>query len=171
MKTVSEGRHAVSRKIVTSGDSLITMAASAGQNGNARGIDRGLRIPGRQNGVLPVTVRAHRSIGRALRNGFAMNGFVIYVFNFAVTSAAGCGNVPVVGPGTGIASGKDGVTGMTIRTGWRVLIARRQSAAVDAEPVSFHRMSEGNFIPGEKLRIGVASRASPWQILLRHGRA
>jgi hypothetical protein len=59
---------------------------------------------------------------------------------------------------------------MAIRTGRRGRIACRQSAAMNTEPKSFHRMGKGNPILGEKIRVRMAGSAGIWQILFGYRR-
>lgn len=59
---------------------------------------------------------------------------------------------------------------MAIRTGGGAVVARHDSAAMNAKLVGFDGMGKRNVVFREKIGIGVARTASGGEILLRDGR-
>jgi hypothetical protein len=170
VKAVRECGHTVGWKVVASFDPFVAMAPPAGKDRNARGVNRRQWIPRGENGMLPMTIGAHWRVGSALCRGFSVNGLVIDFLDSSVAGAAGCRNVPMICLGKRIASGKNTMAGMAIRAGWRGRIAGRECASMHAEPKRFHGMCEGDFVPGEKIRIGMTGSTCVRKILFGHRR-
>src|SRR5579862_9631964 len=84
VKAVRERGHAVGGKVVASFDPRVAVAAPARRDGNARGVYRRLRIRGRENGMFPMAIGAHGSVGSALRCRFAVDGLVIHLLDLRV---------------------------------------------------------------------------------------
>jgi len=166
---VGERRHAIGPKIVGGCQSGVPVAAAARDNRDARGTHRRLRLARRQNYVLAVAVRADGRVRGTVRHRLAMNTGIAGLRNLGVARSAGGRNIPVIDFRTRVARFVDRVAPVTIRTGSRVLVAGRDGAPVNAQPVRLGRMGEWNLVRREEFRVRVARRARVRQIFLATG--
>ena len=133
-------------------------------------IHRRFRIVRRQNDVLAMAVGAHRSVFCSLGDRLPVHALPINLGNSAVARAARRRHVPVIYFRARVASRVNFMASVTVRTGSRILFARRDRTTMNARLVGFDRVREGDLVAGEERGVGMARSARIREIPFRYRR-
>ena len=167
MIAVRVGRHSIRRKPISQREPCIAMASRASLRGDVCRIERRGRIPGIQNQVLAMTVRAIGRIARAVLQGRAMHAFVELPGNLFVALRASPYDIPVADFRLSSPRRLNSMAAVAIGARCGVF-ALQDGAAMHALEVPLDGMQHGDLVPGEKSGIGVTSGAGRGLISPRH---